>query len=303
MQDTVTQLGYIGINSTEPEKWREFGLHLGAETVELPEHGLGLRLDSDRPARLYIQPAEDDGLAYAGWEVSGPQPFSHILDRLKEHDFEARLAPELAGVRGVEELATFRDPDGNTCELYWGMGTVIRSQFVSPLGVEFAMGEMGAGHLTIAVRSFRETLDFYTETLGMRLTEIADVGGGRVGFLRCNPRHHSIAFVQLPSGNSRLLHLSVEVTQLDGLGAIRDRLLDARVPIGRDIGRHPTDGVISLYANVAPDFEVELGWGSILVAEETWENDRYARTGWSWGHREVTSYGHTSKLGGSESQR
>ncbi|MFC8360060.1 VOC family protein [Streptomyces griseorubiginosus] len=303
MKTGITQLGYIGLEATSLEPWRTCGTHIGAEVLDLDEGVLGWRLDSDRPARVYVQEGEADGLAYAGWEAPDPVTFADIVSRLKDRGAAVEPAPDLARIRGVEELMTFRDPDGNPAELYWGPGTAIRTQFVSPLGVDFTVGELGAGHLTIAVSSFRETHDFYTECLGMRLTEIADVGGVRVGFLRCNPRHHSVAFTQLPSGHSRLMHLSVEVRELDALGLIRDRLLDAKFPIARDLGRHPTDGVISLYANVAEGFEFELGWGSVIVDEETWERDRFARVGWSWGHREVVSYGGTSALGETESQR
>lgn len=303
MQHRITQLGYVGLNAADPSTWHRFGTLLGAELTDLADGVLGWRLDSDRPARIFIHPADHDGLAYAGWETAGPAEFAGVLEQLTSLGVAVELAPALAPSRGVEELAQFRDPDGNPCELYWGAGTAIRSQFYSPQGVTFTIGELGTGHLTFAVSNFRDTLDFYSAGLGMRLTEIADVGGGRVGFLRCNPRHHSVAFFELPSGHSRLMHLSVEVDELDALGSARDRLLDAGFPILRDLGRHPTDGVISLYASVTDAFEFEIGWGSVIVDDDTWKRDRYARVGWSWGHREVRGYGRSSSLGETEAHR
>lgn len=303
MKHAVRQLGYIGLNATDPAKWAEFGSHLGAAVRTHDDGTVSFRLDDDRDSRITVHPADEDGLAYAGWEVFGPDALRSIQDSLESRGVTTSHSPEIAVQRGVEEVLTFTDPDGNPGELYWGAGTAVRTQFISPHGVAFELGDMGAGHLTFGVADFRRTHDFYTEVLGMRLTEIADVGGARVGFLRCNPRHHSVAFAQLPSGSSRLLHLSVEVAELDAMGAIRDRLLDARFPIARDLGRHPTDGVISMYIAVAPGYDFELGCGSIQVDEKSWEHDRYDRVGWSWGHREVTSYGETTSLGDTESQR
>nr|WP_241032069.1 VOC family protein [Rhodococcus pseudokoreensis] len=66
-----------------------------------------------------------------------------------------------------------------------------------------------------------------------------NIGGNRVAMVRCNPRHHSLAFAEVTSARPRVLHFAVEVDHLDALGAIRDRLLDEGFPISRDLGRHP----------------------------------------------------------------
>ncbi|MGW0036827.1 VOC family protein [Gordonia sp. NPDC003376] len=293
----VTQLGYVGINATDVATWRRLGAHMGVEFGDIAGDGFGMRLDSDRDARVIVHAADTDGVAYTGWEVPGLRAFHDVADRLRAHGTSVEIRDDLARLRGAEDVARFTDPDGNAGELYWGMSTAIRTQFVSPHGVDFAVGEMGMGHMTIGVSDFRKTLEFYSEALGMTLSEIADVGAGRVAFLRCNPRHHSLAFAQLPPGlDPRVLHVAIEVTELDALGSIRDRLIDDHFPIARDLGRHPTDGVISMYVGASPAFEIELGWGSIVIDDQTWERDRHERVGWSWGHRQTTA-GPTTRLG------
>lgn len=282
----LTQLGYVGFTSPKTSSWREFGEILGGEIVEMPEAAFGIRLDSDRTARIVVHEGELEALAYAGWEVAGPSELSELFDRLVVAGASPERRQDLARVRKVQELVTFTDPDGIPGELFWGAASAMRTRFHSPHGVEFVAGETGMGHLTLAVVDFTRTREFYTNVLGMKLTEIADVGPTVVGFLRCNPRHHSLAIAQHPKG-SALAHLSVEVEHLDALGAIRDRLLDSGFEIERDLGRHPTDDVISFYALVNGGFEIEIGWGSCSVDDETWETDRYNRSGWSWGHRQV----------------
>lgn len=296
MQDAVTQIGYVGINSTDLTGWKQLGVDMGVEFTDLPD-GIAMRIDNDRHSRVNVHASERDGLAYAGWQVSGPDAFEHTLKRLQDSGAAPEVRQDLARARGTAALATFTDPDGNPGEIYWGASTAMRTQFISPHGVEFSVGHMGMGHLTIAVQDFTRTMEFYTQVLGMQLTEIADVGAGKVGFLRCNPRHHTLAFAQVPPNvPSMILHLAIEVTELDMLGSIRDRMLDGGSTIHRDLGRHPTDGVISMYTKPAgAAFEVELGWGSTEVEDDTWETERYRRVGWSWGHRATN--GSTARLG------
>jgi catechol 2,3-dioxygenase-like lactoylglutathione lyase family enzyme len=43
------------------------------------------------------------------------------------------------------------------------------------------------------VRDLEKCLDFYTKTLGLRLTEEVEYEGHRCVFLRCNTEHHSLA--------------------------------------------------------------------------------------------------------------
>lgn len=294
--NVVNQLGYVGLSSQDIQRWNDFSALIGATAHTSPEGVLNIRIDNDRDSRLQIVPGETDGLLFAGWETDGPESFRTIRERLMEVNALAPTPEGLAQERGVEEILRFNDPDGSVGELYWGAGTALRTKFISPLGTQFSTGDCGMGHVTFAVADFRATFDFYTQILGMKLSEIADVGGARVAFLRCNPRHHSLAFVELPSKEHSLMHISIEVEDFDDLGLIRDRLLDSHLEVERDLGRHPTDGVISLYVSVAPGIEIELGWGSAMINDETWATDQYHRRMWAWGHRVPTKYS-TEALG------
>ncbi len=296
MSARVTELGYVGIDAACTDRWEQWARLIGATTTDRRDGGFGIRLDSDAEARILVQPSDADAMAFAGWEVASAHDLHTIGQRLDDVGAAPQDRPDLAVDRGAEELLTFRDPDGNVGELYWGRKTLIRSRFISPHGVDFSVGQLGMGHFTIGVANFRRTLEFYTETLGMNLTEIADVGGGRVCFLRCNARHHSLAFGEIPGGTARVLHVAVEVVHLDALGSIRDRLIDNGFTIVRDLGRHPTDGVVSLYVAVGTAFEIELGWGSIEIDDTTWPLQRHQRDGWSWGHRQ-TPLGPSQALG------
>ncbi|QSE88106.1 VOC family protein [Rhodococcus pseudokoreensis] len=284
----VTALGHIGVDTTDIDLWRRWGNLIGAVVVDDTGDSLGLRLDTEAGARILVRSSTQDSFAFAGWEVENEAALKGICSRLEAAGAQPKDRPDLAAERGVVDLVTFVDPDGFVAELYWGRMSRVRNRFLSPHGVDFSIGDMGIGHLVLGVTDFRRTMAFYTEVLGMVVTETMNIGGNRVAMVRCNPRHHSLAFAEVTSARPRVLHFAVEVDHLDALGAIRDRLLDEGFPISRDLGRHPGDGVISFYQPMGDAFEVEVAWGTTRIDERTWPQRRHDRPYWSWGHRPLT---------------
>lgn len=288
MQASVTQAGYAEIAATDVAAWAGLGELIGCEIVSLDGGAIGLRIDEERTSRIQIRPADYDGLVCVGWETAGPSEFRSVYERLEAADGKPEMRPDLAKLRKVQELATFTDPDGMAGEIYWGISGALRKAFVSPHNVSFAAGANGFGHIAVTVNSIAASFKFYREALGLRLSEILDVGSLSVAFLNINERHHSIGLAEAPSAGGQINHMMIEVTELDHLGAIRERLFDAGHRINRDLGRHAGDGVISIYIATPAPFDLEIGWGSFPVTE-TWEQDRYARRAGSWGHRSISS--------------
>jgi len=90
-------------------------------------------------------------------------------------------------------------------------------------------------------------------------------------FLRCNPRHHSIAFQprmpDLPrSRDKRMWHFMLEVNSIDDVGAALDWRA-RRESRGLDPRRHSNDQMVSIrcvHLHVdTSGFEVEYGWGAV----------------------------------------
>ena len=284
MQPAVTQIGYLEIETADQPSWLRLARLVGFE-INARDHVTGLRMDADRWARIILRDGASERLSAIGWEAASLEDFEAILERMEQAGAAPRERPDLAPLHNVQRLAEFEDPDGNRGELYWSARTTIRAPFRSPEYVSFVAADSGMGHVTLAVADIARSMTFYQTALGLKVTEIADVGQLQVVFLRAGERHHTLAMAQPPSGRAAIDHIMIEVATLDDLGSIRDRLIADAYPLERDIGRHPTDGVVSLYAATPAPFNLEIGWGSLAVDELTWPKERYARRSWSWGHR------------------
>lgn len=134
----------------------------------------------------------------------------------------------------------------------------------------------------------RETyLAFYNDLLGFKVSDIIieEISPGIVAdliFLHCNPRHHTVAFGDMPSPK-KTHHFMVEVTDIRDVGLAYDRCMDARQPFEMTLGMHPNDHMFSFYVRTPSGFSVEYGWGGLLIDDATWEVKTLNRMD-TWGH-------------------
>ncbi len=197
----VRGLGYIGITADDVEQWRPYGEMLGV-MVSGDDAGLRWRYD-ERPYRLLVNPGLN-GLAFAGWELPDAAALEDATAELAAAGVTAHRAPvdecERRRVRGLTRLT---DPGGFTLELFHG-AILDHEPFVSPTGLSgFATGAEGMGHLVLGTPTLQESVDFYTNVLGFRVSDYwRPEGDADVVFLRCNRRHHSLALVPAPEPRS-----------------------------------------------------------------------------------------------------
>jgi 3,4-dihydroxy-9,10-secoandrosta-1,3,5(10)-triene-9,17-dione 4,5-dioxygenase len=277
----LRSLGYLRIEATDIERWREFGLKvLGmVEGKGTDPNALYLRMD-DFPARLVITPGEADRLAAAGWEVANVEELGEMCGRLEAAGvpYKAGTAAELAD-RRVADLITLEDPSGNTLEIFHGVALEHR-RVVSPYGHRFVTGEQGLGHVVLSTRDDEASLRFCRDVLGFRLRDSMRLPPQLVGrpadgppawlrFFGCNPRHHSLAFLPMPTP-SGIVHLMVEVENADDVGLCLDRALRRKVPMSATLGRHVNDLMLSFYMKTPGGFDVEFGCEGRTVDDGSW---------------------------------
>jgi catechol 2,3-dioxygenase-like lactoylglutathione lyase family enzyme len=107
-------------------------------------------------------------------------------------------------------------------------------QMAPPAGMPFNLAKLG--HVVIRVRDMPRAVAFYTQVLGMRVSDAYPdtmMKGGMV-FLRCNTDHHCLALIGgLPDdrGPRAMHHFAFEVATLDEVLRAREHLQKAGVKI------------------------------------------------------------------------
>ncbi|GAB3007121.1 VOC family protein [Amycolatopsis acidiphila] len=290
----IRSLGYLRIEATDMDKWREYGLKvLGmVEGKGADPAALYLRMD-DFPARLVIVPGESDRLAQAGWEVANAAELAGVRASLEANGvpYKEGTAEQLAD-RRVVELIIFEDPSGNTLEVFHGVALEHR-RVVSPYGHRFVTEEQGLGHVVLSTHDDEASLRFYRDVLGFRLRDSMRLPPQMVGrpaddapawlrFFGCNPRHHSLAFLPMPTP-SGIVHLMVEVENTDDVGLCLDRAKRRKVPMSATLGRHVNDLMLSFYMKTPGGFDVEFGCEGRQVDDDRWVA-RESTAVSLWGH-------------------
>ena len=277
----IRSLGYLRIEATDVPAWREFGLKvLGMVEGQGSVPGaLYLRMD-DFPARLVIVPGERDRLAQAGWEVANEGELAEVAASLDAAGVAVEKASDAdLADRRVAGLIRFDDPSGNTLEVFHGAALQHR-RVVSPYGHTFVTGEQGLGHVVLSTRDDEEALRFYRDVLGFKLRDSmrlppqlvgrpADGAPAWLRFFGCNPRHHSLAFLPMPTP-SGIVHLMIEVGEADDVGLAMDRAARRKVPMSATLGRHVNDLMLSFYMKTPGGFDVEFGTEGRQVEDESW---------------------------------
>jgi biphenyl-2,3-diol 1,2-dioxygenase len=290
---SVTQLGYLGLSVSNLGEWEQFATELlGLQVAgKAPDGSLCLRMD-EYHHRFILQNGDADDVAFVGWEVADQQTLREMAAKLKDDGIEVTAGTVAeAQTRGVAELLRFKDPSGIPTEIYFGPLMNFENPFRASRTISgFVTGTMGLGHIVVRVDDPANSLHFYRDVLGMRVSDFIDLkmrrgqeGHLSLTFMHCNPRHHSIAFGEFPA-RKRLMHFMLQAKSVDDVGSTMYLAQDRGVPITGSLGRHTNDHMVSFYMRSPSGFEIEYGYGARVVDDATWKVQRH-QAGSIWGHR------------------
>jgi extradiol dioxygenase len=287
----IHSLGYVGYESPRSEDWRDFGPVFGLEVENGPAGAVNLRWD-DRPYRLRVIPGELDRIAYLGWEAPNTAAFDEISAGLAALGYPPQdESAELASDRQVRALRSFTDPLGIRHELFYGPLSLDRSFQGTRATTGFKTGPQGLGHAVLAVPDMEIAVAFYEGVLGLRTSDIVNLGpGGEMRFLRTNTRHHSIALWRMHDPVLGLQHLMIESRDLNEVGKVYDVVqASERWQLSSTLGRHTGDEQLSFYTRTPSGFDLELGCDSVDIDEAVWSaryfDNRQGAPNEVWGHR------------------
>lgn len=286
---TVRSLGYVVWRARSPHELERFlAQGIGLQPVRDPAgattQATAYRMDA-RACRWLVVGGQTDGLQALGLEVADADALRALGERLVGRGLRVEAGSDAdCALRAVDALLRVEDPGGHVVELF-STAREVPEPFVSPTGSPFVTGPLGVGHLVLSTAAMPASLRWYVEELGLRTSDVMQLRGAGIAFLRCNPRHHSIALAGLP-GAPRVLHAMVEMSTLDAVGHAQDRLAQLGFTLRRTLGRHSNDHMVSFYVDGPAGLQMEIGWGGRLVDEATWSVNRISTTS-LWGHHEL----------------
>lgn len=285
------KVGYMVIETQRMDDWRRFAVEgIGIHADDLPGGAMALRID-DYQRRFLVRPGPAEDVVAIGFEVEDID----ALERASRHLLNEGVRPEPlsqadASDRGVDAVFGFAGPKGLRFEIAAGAARTNAPLDMSTSG--FVTGPGGLGHFVMTSRRAAEVSADMERLFGARLSDTISqkVSGVQLelSFYHLNQRHHSIAVggtkgLKLDPIRKRVQHVSIETARLEDVTAAFGRLRKLGYKMAMGIGQHPNDEVISFYVITPSGFELELGWNSLLVDDETWKVGHHDRMS-AWGH-------------------
>ena len=127
---------------------------------------------------------------------------------------------------------------------------------VSPYGHTFVTGEQGLGHVVLSVPPTTRPRSLLPRRAGLPAARLDATAAELVGrpagdkpawlrFFGCNPRHHSLAFLPMPTPTG-IVHLMIETASLDDVGQALDRCARRGAPVSGTLGWHACQAFAAL---------------------------------------------------------
>lgn len=295
MSGLIAKLGYVGVTTPRHDEVRAWapevlGCMLGPDG---DDGAVRVKID-DADYRLSFHPGDEYKLAYVGYEVLSHRDLEAAAKRLEDAGAKPRFADEAtARARGVKHLVQFEDPFGQPHELFSYQESNYRVWEPPRQHAGFVTGDQGLGHVVFAVPDVRKAVDFYIDALGFLTSDIITLREplGEMWFLRANPRHHSVAFLEVPNSLG-LHHVYLESVDLDDVGYSYFDVLggDANPDLLMNLGRHIGDQVVSYYVRSPGGYFLEYGWGGLAIDDLERRsphniNVRNGKRPEMWGHK------------------
>jgi 2,3-dihydroxybiphenyl 1,2-dioxygenase len=283
----VKALGYIGCSISDCKAWEKLLLEVFAmeKRTDSPKGVMQYRIDSNHH-RLSLYKSKTDQLEYLGWELETQDELDVFAAELKDKGVKIKPGDaKLKAERAVMDLYVIEGPDGVRNEIYFGpvQDFVPFNQADGRSG--FNTDQLGMGHVVLASANREQTLDWYQDMLGLKLSDHIYWDDIEATFLHCNPRHHSLAIMNTvgPMQNGDLGHFMLESNSADDVGRAYDVVEENGYSVAFTYGKHTNDLTTSFYIYTPSNWLVEYGYGGQLIDDEVWEPKLY-NSPKIWGH-------------------
>jgi catechol 2,3-dioxygenase-like lactoylglutathione lyase family enzyme len=260
---SIKRLGHVGITVPDVEA-----------TVDFYERIMGMQVSQREADAVYLRcneahhclsvfPGPAKQLHHLGLELSTTTSLEEAAAHLRKHGVEVFEPPDREPGHG--QAIRFHDADRNVLELYAGMNHV-----TAPLEPrEIRVGKFG--HITYLVRNLAQSMRFYTDVLGFRLSDQME---DQAAWVRCNQDHHGVAF--LVSDVTGVHHYAYELSDWDALRRFCDNLWHNDGVVSWGLGRHGPGHNLFCYIGDQAGNIVEL----FAELDQIWDEETYQPLQW-----------------------
>jgi catechol-2,3-dioxygenase len=276
----LRRLDHVCLRVTDlDEAARRWSLQFGLTQRSRADGRVALSCD-DEPQALELTEGSPPGFDHVAYELARSCSIAEALAHLDG------LGVAAASVDGRIEL---RDVDGNAVHLL--PYSEPASRFVShvrPAGDLIPGHPRKLGHVNFLTGRIGEQLGFYTDALGMRLT---DRLGAEAAWLHIGPEHHVMALVN--KGQPHLHHFALDVVDIGHMRAALDHLARHGRWLGWGPTRHGVGGNIASYVRIVEEecfVELYCDMEQLDPDHEPrrWPDDRFSSN--TWGSLPPRSY-------------
>jgi catechol-2,3-dioxygenase len=265
-------LDHVALNVADLEEAStRWSLQFGLTEHQRRDDRIRLACD-DEPYSVELIAGEPAGLDHVAWQLAADCDLEQARDHLEAHGVSTR---EATGAVCCE------DPEGNgICLVSYKEAATPWVSHARPAGRAQVGHPRRLGHVNFLTGALDEQLRFYTEVLGMQITDwLGDAGV----WLHVNTDHHGMALID--KGAPHFHHLAFEVVDI---GQMRD-MLDHLGRHGRWLGwgpvRHGVGGNIAAYVRIPEDecfVELYCDMEQLQADHQPrrWPDNRYSSNTW-----------------------
>jgi catechol 2,3-dioxygenase-like lactoylglutathione lyase family enzyme len=254
---SADRLGYLFLNVADIERSTDFfvkACHM--EVSERKDGRIYLRGGLNHHW-LVLQQTDRPGLERVGIEVADRPTLDAFEEQLRSKGILYEAGDGLESDRVLRYLR-FSDPSGNPLELYTDMVSMPsppKPKLVSFLDIQ---------HIVLSVHDFEAAHDFYTNVLGMVVSDYFEQTTAFMHFR--NGWHHGIGISSGSGRTNGLNHVCFQPDDLDITMRARAAVKKLGLKITSDLLKHGPSGSIGFYFQ-GPDTVVEFSYGARNYAE------------------------------------
>ena len=234
-ESLITHLRHVDMAIPDYERQLAFYTDVWGLTAVAEDTGISFLAAEGSPERYIVRLRKDENkrLDLVSFGAASNQDVDTLAERLIARDVRMAAEPGDLATEGGGYGLRFFDLDGRTIEVSANVAVREHRRIEERESIPVRLS-----HVVLNGTDPDRTSQWYTDVLGFRLTDT--LAGPEMGtvmnFMRCNPRHHSVAFARGP--HVSLHHVSFEMRGIDEFMRGSGRVLRSGAKLVWGQGRH-----------------------------------------------------------------